>query len=418
MPAGLSSRCPHCQKEVPLQGRFCVMCGRRIEGWTGLLSAPKSPAVPEELPSQHEATRPAQPDPHLLERARTPVDEESLRPTREMPSVGHELRARAPDHRVHTSPTGTALPQDVLALLERPAGSRRSPRRLARADGAPLGPLPDEPTDHIRIHRPSRVEETFRLLLLAGLCAGVAVAVGLLAYRLMLPRPADGGAGGTLASAPERSGLPQVPARSAGPPGTEQRAAPVYRTRDLVVSVSAPFAYKKRPPLDQLRRGRAQGKPGNPSLAAPLPADTGTFDGAAPGPPAEAPRTAPAPATPMTPMTEEEQRSEAEAQLAAADIEFVASNHDAQVRQCHDRAFKEVPGGSPEGKVELSFTLNEEGRAVDLATAINTTGSDSLARCLVQRVSEWRFPRPLGGARVYQFPFVFLPVPDKTPGGR
>ncbi len=94
----------------------------------------------------------------------------------------------------------------------------------------------------------------------------------------------------------------------------------------------------------------------------------------------------------------------------------MASNNNAQVRACHDRAFKDAQ--SPGGKVELSFTLNEEGRAVDLATVVNTTGSDVLSHCLQQRVAEWRFPRPLGGSKTYQFPFVFLAVPNPAPAGR
>jgi TonB family protein len=114
-------------------------------------------------------------------------------------------------------------------------------------------------------------------------------------------------------------------------------------------------------------------------------------------------------------LTEEEQRREAEAQLAAADIEFVASNNNAQVRACHERAFKDA-AGSPSGKVELSFTLGEEGRALDVTTRVNSTGSEQLARCLEQRVAEWRFPRPVGGAKTYQFPFVFLSAAPSSAG--
>jgi hypothetical protein len=150
------------------------------------------------------------------------------------------------------------------------------------------------------------------------------------------------------------------------------------------------------------RRAATRGLP-------PAGATVATLDPALPSAaPASAPESEAAP-PPQAPLSPDEQRQEAEAQLAAADIEFVASAHNVQVRQCHERAFKEAPGGSPGGKVELSFTLTEDGRAVGVATVVNTTGSERLARCLEQRVSEWRFPRPVGGAKVYQFPFVFLP---------
>lgn len=441
----LPSRCPHCQEQLPERGRFCVMCGRRVEGWGGLVPAPlptvagaaQDAGVPRELPSEYDRTRPAAPSPDLLRSAAEAFDIELLRPTREMPSIGHELRAMAPDHRVHTSPIGNILPAGAMQALSnatdehkrtKPAPSHDAPRprreRDRGSDGVPSAPLPDEPTDHIRMPRRSRMAETLHLLLLASVCGSIAVLVGLFAYRLMT-RSVDSGAL-VLEASPERpTPTPGLRARAAVRPRPAQvqslaRDHGAHRTRDLVIPVQATPASRPGGGQGVERRVRAAELPPMATAATPLEsavasATPAQAQGAA-ATPAAASAVAPAPLPPpvqeSVPLTEEEQRAEAEAQMAAADIEFVASAHNGQVRACHERAFKDPPGpGSPPqggGKVELSFTLNEEGRAVNISTVANTTGSDMLARCLEGRIAEWRFPRPVGGARRYQFPFVFL----------
>lgn len=132
----LPTRCPHCKAELPSVGRFCGACGRRIEGWRGVIAAPPdlfesrdprgegqadggpapSQATPRELPGSEDKTRPVRPSKNLAA-ARASVEEESRRPTGEMPGVGHELRAKAPDHRVHTSPLGNVLPLAFMDAL-------------------------------------------------------------------------------------------------------------------------------------------------------------------------------------------------------------------------------------------------------------------------------------------------------------
>lgn len=88
------------------------------------------------------------------------------------------------------------------------------------------------------------------------------------------------------------------------------------------------------------------------------------------------------------------------------------------MRACHERAFKDPVSGSPGGRVELAFHLTDEGRAAEVRTVSNSTGSEALARCLEQRLSAWRFPRPPGGGRDFQFPFVFLATTPAQRGGR
>lgn len=116
------------------------MCGRRVEGWRGLLPvgeldlggppgstsgqghAPVEPAAPREV-GQEEPTRPIRPSASLAAASASSYDEESRRTTGEVPSVGHEVRAKAPDQRVHTSPIGNVLPTEILQSLDAAAAA-------------------------------------------------------------------------------------------------------------------------------------------------------------------------------------------------------------------------------------------------------------------------------------------------------
>jgi hypothetical protein len=159
----LPTRCPHCKAELPSVGRFCGACGRRIEGWRGVIAAPPdlfesladsradsradgqadggsapSQATPRELPGSEDKTRPVRPSKNLAA-ARASVEEESRRPTGEMPGVGHELRAKAPDHRVHTSPLGNVLPLAFMDALGASVQRSESDGDSAPAPSAPSG---------------------------------------------------------------------------------------------------------------------------------------------------------------------------------------------------------------------------------------------------------------------------------------
>ncbi len=146
------------------------MCGRRVEGWRGLLPvgeldlggppgatsgqghAPVEPAAPREV-GQEEPTRPIRPSASLAAASASSYDEESRRTTGEVPSVGHEVRAKAPDQRVHTSPIGNVLPTEVLQSLDAAAAANsRLPiapdagRHRSSAPGAAGGSLADGPS--------------------------------------------------------------------------------------------------------------------------------------------------------------------------------------------------------------------------------------------------------------------------------
>lgn len=140
------------------------MCGRRVEGWRGLVPAgpvdlgephhggqagqsgaghsPVTPgpddaaAAPQDIAAGQEPTRPIRISATLAAASASVDDEESRRPTGEVPSIGHEVRAKAPDQRVHTSPTGNILPSEVLQTLDAAIAANRRAAPPARPTGS------------------------------------------------------------------------------------------------------------------------------------------------------------------------------------------------------------------------------------------------------------------------------------------
>jgi outer membrane biosynthesis protein TonB len=103
-----------------------------------------SQVTPREIPSSEDRTRPVRPSKNLAA-ARAAADHESRRPTGEMPGLGHELRAKAPDHRVHTSPLGNVLP---LAFMDALGGAVPDPQGPAPTPaGSSLSPAPSPARD-------------------------------------------------------------------------------------------------------------------------------------------------------------------------------------------------------------------------------------------------------------------------------
>jgi hypothetical protein len=106
------------------------------------------------------------------------------------------------------------------------------------------------------------------------------------------------------------------------------------------------------------------------------------------------------------PKSDADEKREAEARLDGDSVRLVVRQHLPQVRACYSRAFKD---SSPGGSVEIGFAIDAQGRAKNVRTETNTTDSESVAKCLEQRVREWQFPRPVGGDYELIYPFVFAP---------
>jgi hypothetical protein len=107
-------------------------------------------------------------------------------------------------------------------------------------------------------------------------------------------------------------------------------------------------------------------------------------------------------------------REQAAFEQTMSNIEFVVSERIAQVRACYDRAVRSAGPDAPGGHVEVALTLSDDGIATGVSTLENTVGSTQLAGCLEQRITEWRFPRPLGSLRTFRLPFTFSPSPEQS----
>jgi len=75
------------------------------------------------------------------------------------------------------------------------------------------------------------------------------------------------------------------------------------------------------------------------------------------------------------------------------------------VQSCYERELKKNPDLA--GKISMQFTIGSVGRVTAIKATVNTTGSASVANCIKQRISLWRFPKPEGGDVTVSYPFVF-----------
>jgi TonB family protein len=119
-----------------------------------------------------------------------------------------------------------------------------------------------------------------------------------------------------------------------------------------------------------------------------------------------------APSAPKAEPSAKKKRDEAEdaidrfrAGLNAESVRMVVRHHLPQVRACYDRALKQKP--SLAGIVEIRFTISVEGRVTASSVHRNTSGHEGLGKCLAVVIKRWRFPRPVGGAVDFVYPFVF-----------
>lgn len=259
----------------------------------------------------------------------------------------------------------------------------------------------------VRTRRPGR------LLLVVLVNLGLATGSGVAVYALLgrdAPR-----AGAVTLGMPRLVVLGQPDSADAGAPA----AKPSVR----------PKAGQRRPARRSAKRAapapKTKSQPGPAKAAAKA---TGTHGSDAPAPPKEQPAPAPhkpAPAKEQpapakekpapakekpAPSKPDPQRAEDaidrfRAGLNADSIRMVVRYHLPQVRACYDRALKQKPDLA--GIVEIRFTISEQGQATASSVHRNTTGHQGLGGCLAVIMKRWRYPKPVGGAVEFVYPFVF-----------
>ena len=89
----------------------------------------------------------------------------------------------------------------------------------------------------------------------------------------------------------------------------------------------------------------------------------------------------------------------------AGSVQRVVRQYAGQVSYCYEAQLKSDP--TLQGRVEVAFTVHD-GRVTSASVSENTTGSDALGKCIVNKVGKWRFPEEIEGDIVY--PFVLSPV--------
>jgi TonB family protein len=75
-------------------------------------------------------------------------------------------------------------------------------------------------------------------------------------------------------------------------------------------------------------------------------------------------------------------------------------------KACYENALKRSP--NLQGKVTVSFTIDEEGRVSEASVETDTLGDPEVSRCIVGLFKRIRFPKPDEGSVAASFPFVFV----------
>lgn len=76
-------------------------------------------------------------------------------------------------------------------------------------------------------------------------------------------------------------------------------------------------------------------------------------------------------------------------------------------KACYENALKRSP--NLQGKVAITFTIDEEGRVTEASVESDTLGDPDVGRCITGIFKRLRFPKPEEGSVQASFPFVFVP---------
>ena len=91
--------------------------------------------------------------------------------------------------------------------------------------------------------------------------------------------------------------------------------------------------------------------------------------------------------------------------LDSGSIAKVVQKRMKSIQGCYNKELKRDP--SLKGKVEIEFTIGENGRIEEALTVGNTMGNKTVANCILRMLKRWKFPKPDGGSVTVVFPFIF-----------
>ncbi len=93
--------------------------------------------------------------------------------------------------------------------------------------------------------------------------------------------------------------------------------------------------------------------------------------------------------------------------LEKATIQNVIRGAQGDIRDCYERLLATSP--TSQGKLTMQVVIGTDGGVTDVEVVSDTVASNELQRCVTKRIARLRFPRPVGGPVVVNYPFVFQP---------
>ena len=84
----------------------------------------------------------------------------------------------------------------------------------------------------------------------------------------------------------------------------------------------------------------------------------------------------------------------------------MVTEHLSEARDCYVAQVKQ--GLTKEGKLVISWTINEQGQAVALKSRLNELGDEKVYDCLAEKIKTWKFsPGDKSKIQNFLFPFIF-----------
>ncbi len=84
----------------------------------------------------------------------------------------------------------------------------------------------------------------------------------------------------------------------------------------------------------------------------------------------------------------------------------VVTEHLNEAKDCYVARVKE--GLDKDGKLVVSWTINEQGQAINLKSRLNELGDEKLYLCLAEKIKAWKFtPAEKSKIQDFLFPFIF-----------
>lgn len=86
-------------------------------------------------------------------------------------------------------------------------------------------------------------------------------------------------------------------------------------------------------------------------------------------------------------------------------VSSIAAKGEGALRFCYEEALIRDP--ETKGRVVVIFDISSEGQTTKAQIETSSVNDKLFERCILRKVTRWRFPKPKGGAATIKYPFVF-----------